>query len=95
MEIPPEVVSLLEFGNQFSVRGSTKVESSVIYLELNKIWETFLPQGRTLGVSELDIQNIRAYIQLCGKDLTGCTTLDSRISAFFEFKKKFRKIVLQ
>jgi hypothetical protein len=92
--IPPEVVSLLEFGNKFSVGGSTNVDSSEIYLELNKLWETFLPQGRKLGVSELDIQNIRAYIQLCGKDLTGCATRDSRISAFFEFKKKFPNIVL-
>ena len=56
--IPPDVISLLWMGNEFSVGGSTKKNCSDIYTELNKLWEIFLPKSRKAGVSELDIENI-------------------------------------
>ena len=92
--IPPEVISLLKLGNEHSIGGFTKKDSSDIYLELNKLWETFLPESRKLGVSEIDIQNIKSYIHLCGNDLTNCSTRDFRVSAFFKFKKEFSEIVM-
>ena len=63
-------------------------------VELNKLWETFLPQGKASGVSEIDIQNIRSYNQLTGKDLTSCSTRDSRVSSFFKFKTEHPELIL-
>ena len=85
--MPPEVISLLKLGNEHSIGDFIKKDSSDIYLELNKLWETFLPESRKLGVSEIDIH-------LCGNDLTNCSTRDFRVSAFFKFKKEFSEIVL-
>ena len=92
--MPPEVISLLKLGNEHSIGDFIKEDSSDIYLELNKLWETFLPESRKLGVSEIDIQNIKSYIHLCGNDLTNCSTKDSKVSAFFKFKKEFSEIVM-
>jgi hypothetical protein len=83
--IPPNVLSLLKRGSEFVTGGSTRDNSSDIYLELNELFKTFRAQARKSGVSEINIEHIRSYTSLCGKDVSTCYTKDDKITDFFNF----------
>ena len=85
--IPPEVLSLLQMGSEFALGGSSRNDNSDTYLELNDLFKKFRTDARNANVKEIDIEHIRSYISLCGKDVSKCYTKDDRISNFFKFKK--------
>ena len=92
--IPPNVLSLLKRGSEFATGGSTRNNSSDIYLELNELFKTFRAQARKSGVSEINIEHIRSYTSLCGKDVSTCYTKDDKITDFFNFQNANPNILL-
>ena len=83
--IPPEVLSLLRMGREFALGGSSRKDNSDTYLELNDLFKKLRTDAWNANVKEIDIEHIRSYILLCGKDVSKCYTKNDRISNFFKF----------
>ena len=72
-------------GSEFALGGSSRNDNSELYLELNELFKTFRTDARNAHIKEIDIEHIRSYISLCGKDISKCYTKDDRVSHFFKF----------
>ena len=72
-------------GSEFALGGSSRNDNSELYLEVNELFQTFRTDARNAHVKEIDIEHIRSYISLCGKDISKCYMRDDRVSHFFKF----------
>ena len=85
--IPEDVLSLLRGGPNLGV-GGADLSGSKVFIEIDRMFNSFRDKARELGVSEESIGLINAHSTLTGHDVKMSTTNDPRVHKLRKFMKE-------
>ena len=91
--IPEDIKGLLELGPNNPIGGYVRNEGSDIFLGLDALFNKVKSVARKNNVDELNIETLRCNIMLTGRSLSLCTTKDTRIEKFLQFKSEHPDLI--